>query len=111
MRGTRRSSKAPQFPIAPILEELGLENVPHLIGEKRYGKVRCIWHPDTKPSAHVSQYGFICFACGKEGDAIKLIREEEGLNFEAAVKRCQELTGNEDRGGAPERDWGESLLG
>lgn len=81
----------PAFPIAAVLEEFGFENVPHL--RTGYAKVLCIWHPDTTPSATVSRYGFKCWACGRSGDAIRLVRDEEGLSFAEAIERCKELTG------------------
>lgn len=85
--------KAPHFPIAPVLEELGGDQVPRVRGTG-YAKMRCPFHgPDKTPSASVSQYGFRCFTCGKSGDAISLIREEEECSFADAVERCEQITG------------------
>jgi DNA primase len=106
---TRRSDY--RFPIAPVLEEYGAYDVPRVTG-KRYGrKILCPFHPDTSPSLSVSEFGFICWACGKTGDAIKLVREEEGLSFADAVARCASITGIESDGSGSEPGWGASLLG
>lgn len=102
-------SKQPNFPVWAALEYLGAANVPHV--KSGYAKMLCPFHPDTKPSAHVSQYGFQCFACGVTGDAVKLIREQEGVDYKTALAVLQERTGGADRAGAPEREWGVSLLG
>lgn len=107
MPGARR--KPPAFPIAPVLEELGFENVPHVTGSG-HRKVACLFHGDRTPSASVSEFGFRCFTCGRSGDAVKLLREEEGLSFEAAIERLQEITGVQDRE-REDREWGVSLLG
>lgn len=107
MRAGRNRRDVPQFPIAPILEALGFENVPHVTGG--HAKVRCAFHGDRTPSASVSRLGFTCFVCDRSGDAIKLIREEESLGFEDAVKRCAELTGVQDREVPQQRSWGDEL--
>lgn len=91
------------------LEYLGATDVPHITGTG-YRKMLCPFHPDTKPSAHVSEFGFHCFACGESGDAIKLVRKE-GHNYQAAIAILQERAGGENRDSPPERQWGKSLLG
>lgn len=100
-----------KFPVWVALEYLGVHDVPHVVGEKNYRVLRCPFHDDTTPSAHVSEFGFQCFACQVSGDAIKLLREQEGLDYQTAVTILQERAGGEDRASAPERDWGTSLLG
>lgn len=97
------------YPVWVALEYLGVPNVPHVRGSG-YQKMLCPFHPDTKPSAHVSAVGFHCFACDASGDAIKLIRRE-GIDYKTAIAILEERTGGEDRGSAPERQFGESLLG
>ena len=91
-----RRDPPPQFPIAPVLKALGAENVPDV--HRGHRKLLCPFHPDTSPSASVSRYGFNCFSCGRSGDAIKLIREEEGLSFNEAVERCAAITGTDNQG-------------
>lgn len=100
---------APKFPVWAALEHAGATDVPRVKGT-RYEWMLCPFHPDSKPSAHVSEFGFVCFACGVQGDAIKLVRRE-GLNYQGAIAILKELTGGADRDSAPEREWGQSLLG
>lgn len=101
---TRRS-----YPIKPALEYLGAADVPNVRGTT-YRRMLCPFHPDTRPSARVNEYGFTCFSCGVSGDAIKLIRREEP-DYKAAIAILEELVGPENRGSTPEREWGKSLLG
>lgn len=82
--------KAPNFPIRPVLEYYGVE-------VNARGKALCIWHPDSSPSLSVTEYGFVCWACGKRGDAIKLIRDEEGLSFEDSLARAEAICTGADR--------------
>lgn len=105
------SKKAPEFPVWAALEYLGVADVPHVSGKKTFEKMLCPFHPDTKPSAHVSEIGFQCFACEASGDAIKLMRERGGLDYKTAIRILQERTGITDRASEPGRQWGESLLG
>lgn len=97
----------PQFPIKPILEHYGFDNVPDIY--HGHAKVRCAFHGDRNPSASVSRYGFTCWACGRTGDAIKLVREEEGLNYQDAVRRCAEIADTETATTPSKPGWG-SLL-
>jgi hypothetical protein len=48
------------------------------------GKVHCPFHADTRPSCHIYDDHYHCFACGAHGDAINWLMEVEGLNFRAA---------------------------
>lgn len=54
----------------------------------------CPWHGDTNKSASVSfkRNAFHCFACPAKGDAIALIRQHEGVNFESALRITEELS-------------------
>jgi DNA primase len=103
----RRHERPPQFPIAAILRELGFDDVPDV--QHGYKKVLCAFHGERNPSASVSKFGFVCWACGRKGDAISLIREEEGLSFEAAVARCAALTGTANRE-VSQSGWGSRSL-
>lgn len=98
------------FPVWAALEYLGAADVPHVRGSG-YARMRCPFHDDSKPSAHVSEKGFVCFACGVSGDAIKLIRQQEGVDYQTAVAVLKARTGEEDRSSTPEREFGQSLLG
>lgn len=102
------ATNKPQFPIAPILVELGFDDVPDLY--QGHKKIRCAFHGDRTPSASVSRYGFTCWACGRTGDAIKLIREEENLSYADAVARCASIVGSENRDVPRTTGWGSSLL-
>jgi DNA primase len=91
----------PKFPIAPIFRSFGGE-----CGDYRTGKqkVLCPFHGDTRPSASIdfSKQRFVCFACGVSGDAIDLLRTQEGLAFDAAVARAEALTGGAGSSARPE---------
>ena len=51
----------------------------------------CYFHKEKTPSLKVARQFFICFGCGKKGDAIDWLREVEGLTFEQAISA---LNGN-----------------
>jgi len=105
--------KAKDYPIAPVLEALGAQDVPRVKGATRR-KVVCPFHADRTPSATVSQYGFVCYACGVSGDAIKLIREQEGRSYPDTIRRVEEIVGGTGGETPPEPDaerwWGGDLL-
>lgn len=98
------------YPVWVALEYLGATDVPRVRGTTKQAML-CPFHTDKHKSAGVSEYGFTCFACGVRGDAVKLIREQEGVDYKTAIAVLQERTGGEDRSGDPGRAWGESLLG
>lgn len=54
----------------------------------------CPFHDDSNRSASVSfvRNAFHCFACPAKGDAISLLRQHEGLTFEAAKRLTEELS-------------------
>lgn len=63
-------------------------------------KINCPFHADSVASGCVlandeGRGGYICFGCGRKGDAIALIMEEEDLDFTGAVARYQDITGTE----------------
>lgn len=99
-----------KYPVWAALEHLGVSDVAHVHGD-RYQWMLCPFHPDTKPSARIKEFGFTCFACGVKGDAIKLIRDQEGVDYQTAVSILQGRVGDEDQSSAPERQFGQSLLG
>lgn len=53
--------------------------------------VVCPFHEDRTPSASVGQTQFNCHACGVRGDAIDLIMEQLGLEFNEALDFIEEL--------------------
>lgn len=57
----------------------------------------CPFHQEKTPSFHVNpERGFYhCFGCGASGDAIKFLRELEGLSFVDAVRHIAEGEGIE----------------
>jgi DNA primase len=81
-----------KYPIAPIFRALGGECSDYRTGRQ---KVRCPFHGDTRPSASIDfeKARFVCFACGVSGDAIDLLRTQEGLSWDAAVERAEALAG------------------
>lgn len=85
--------KAARIEASEIAEAKSVD-LPSLIGAhvalKRRGAAfwgRCPFHKEKTPSFKVEKEFYICFGCGKKGDAISWIREAEHLSFEAAVRR------------------------
>lgn len=89
-----------RFDILPVLEAL-VPGAPmphqHSTGKS---KALCPFHPDTTPSAQINwtTQRFVCFACGKAGDAVDLIGEFEGLSRDQARSRAAAITGERDDG-------------
>ena len=56
-------------------------------------QVLCPFHEDTTASASVNlgEGLFKCFTCGVQGDAIELLRTQEGMEFADAKRVAQEL--------------------
>lgn len=50
-------------------------------------KVKCAFHGDRIESAIVNEYhqSVVCFTCGRKGDSIKIIQDEESLSFKEAL--------------------------
>jgi DNA primase len=79
-------------------------NVVEVIGESvkltKRGKSYvglCPFHKEKTPSFHVNpERGFYhCFGCHASGDAIKFLKETEGLDFVEAIRRLAERMGIE----------------
>lgn len=81
----------PEFPIEPVLLELGAESVPTGFG---WVKMHCPFHPDRTMSASVNHEinGFRCMACGVSGDSLKLLQDQLGLEFKDALERAKNIT-------------------
>ena len=54
----------------------------------------CPFHTEKTPSFTVTtrKQFFHCFGCGAHGNAIRFVREYEGLDFHGAVKKIEEIT-------------------
>ena len=61
-----------------------------------WSKVLCPFHSETNASAtiNIELNKFHCFVCDVKGDAIDIIRHEEGVNFVIAKRRLQEILGD-----------------
>lgn len=53
-------------------------------------RAKCWYHNDTHPSMHINKTKniFKCFVCGKGGDVIKLVQDNENLSF---IEACDWL--------------------
>ena len=102
--------KPRDYPVAPILEYLGADNVPRVRGGG-HRKMRCPFHPDSQPSASVSEYGFVCYGCGVTGDALKLLMQQANMTFREAVERSEELSGGGGNAEGDRPSWSGDLLG
>ena len=58
-------------------------------------KANCPFHNEKTPSFNVSPHKqfYHCFGCGKSGDAIRFVMEQDGLLFMDAVKRLASKAG------------------
>lgn len=82
-----------ELSIATVLEHYGADT--SRVNTVGWRPLRCPFHDDRQASASVNLNlgGFRCHACGVRGDALKLIREREGLDFKGAVAFAQETLG------------------
>ncbi len=62
---------------------------------REWNKCLCPFHGESNPSAAVSYEldGFNCFACSTKGDAISIIRQEEGVGFVEARRIADAICG------------------
>lgn len=76
--------------IAAVLTHYGFDLPLHV--QPNGTKVKCAFHGDRVESAIVnpSRQSFTCFACGRKGDSIKIIQDEEGLDFKQAMEFAAE---------------------
>jgi hypothetical protein len=89
-----RLPPVPKFSIGPVFRYLGGD-----CGDYRTGKqkVLCPFHGDSRPSAQIdfSRNTFRCWVCEVSGDALDLLRQQEGLTFAAALERAESLAGSQ----------------
>ena len=65
-----------------------------LIGlQLRNGKALCPFHKERTPSFHVFPDGFHCFGCGRRGDHVTWLMEQNRLTFRQAVEHLRQLAG------------------
>lgn len=75
------------IPIFDVCSKLGIT----LYGMGKLTKrAKCWYHNDTHPSMHINKTKniFKCFVCGKGGDVIKLVQDNENLSF---IEACDWL--------------------
>ena len=84
----RRRGDSVKFDVVPVLYHYGMVQEP--IGRKVY----CPFHSDTHPSASIddNQVLFYCHVCGIGGDAVAIIRERDGADYQTAVSKAEELS-------------------
>ena len=68
------------------------EVIGHSVQLKKHGtgyKGLCPFHAENTPSFNVSstKQFYHCFGCGASGDAIKFLREHDGLTFMEAIEK------------------------
>jgi len=84
----------PSFPIGPILEYYGFDEVEDGRG---WRTIRCAFHGEKDASASVrtdDEQVFVCHACGVKGNSAQLIMQRESLGYWDAVRRAEEIAGS-----------------
>ncbi|WP_373289958.1 CHC2 zinc finger domain-containing protein [Longimycelium tulufanense] len=84
---------------------------PHWVPPEERGEwtaCLCPVHNEHRPSASVSyrRNAFKCHGCGARGDAISIIRKQEGMSYTEAVRYAAELSQGSDpplRGSTPRK--------
>ncbi|ODS37889.1 MAG: hypothetical protein A7316_08935 [Candidatus Altiarchaeales archaeon WOR_SM1_86-2] len=78
--------------IKKILEHY---NIP-LIKKGKNRVVNCPFHDDKNPSMILNKKSSVyCFVCGKLWDVIEFVKDKEGVDFNAAIKKLEEISGVE----------------
>ena len=79
-------------PIALVLMSYGATKVP---AGRGWRSMKCPFHNDRNASATVNNEvnAFTCFACSIKGDVYKIIMEQEGVTFNEAKSRAEEIAG------------------
>ena len=81
-------------PIGLVLMSYGAKTVPSGRG---WRSMKCPFHSDRHASATVNNEvnAFTCFACEVKGDIFKIIMEQEGITFNEAKSRAEEIAGTD----------------
>lgn len=86
--------------IREVLAHYGADDLPEAIG---WRSMKCCFHSDRHASARYCSNGdveaFKCMACPAQGDAISLVKQQEGLEYKEALAFLEQITG-EDMGAA-----------
>ena len=100
MSRTSTGSEFPRFPLGPVLEHFGFEE---LKPDHGWYDIKCAFHGDSNESGRVrTMLGedevFHCMASYScpSGNAVQILMQKEGLKFTEAVRRAEELTGHSD---------------
>jgi DNA primase len=87
-----------ELSIATVLEHYGADLT--RVSEHGWRKIRCPFTDNHKrgdrvPSASVNlaENAFACHACSAKGDAISLIKDQEGTDYQGALKFAEEVLG------------------
>lgn len=88
MRPDTAGGNQNRIPIRKILEYFGFTD----LGAEG-SKILCKFHQEDHPSAVFYQYYFKCFACGVQGDGVRLLHDREGLSWREAYDRAASITG------------------
>jgi DNA primase len=84
-----------RFKIALVLEEFGA------VVNANTVKICCPFHDDSDPSAVCYEYYFKCFACGVQGDAVRLLHDQGGLDWRESYAKAAELAGEPEEQAEP----------
>jgi DNA primase len=78
--------------IAKVLQHYGAGKVPYGRG---WRKMNCPFHGDSHASAGVNhdEQAFNCLGCDMSGDVFEIIKKADGINFNEAKRRAEEITG------------------
>lgn len=82
-----------ELTIAMVLEHYGFDLT--RVRETGWRPVKCNFHQDRTASASVNLAlgGFRCHACGVSGDPMKLIMQQEGLDYKDALGFVETVLG------------------
>lgn len=87
-----------RIPIIKVLTHYGADNLPETTG---WRSIKCPFHLDRHASARYCSNGdveaFKCQACPAQGDAISLVKQQEGIEYKEALAFLEQITG-EDMG-------------
>lgn len=80
--------------IIKVLAHYGAEDLPETIG---WRSIRCPFHGDQHASARYccneDVSAFKCMACSAQGDAISLVKQQEGIDYKEALVFIEQITG------------------